>query len=132
MDYLQEFNDACSFQSRENKDNNIISNKYQFVEKYRVKGLKRPKSRTLWASGQPGTRIRDAKTGFLTEYIIGVPADEAMFFKVSDSRGKFGLEPLFLYYDSPESYESHFGCELNTEIKEKWFVKRNSYQNPTM
>ena len=90
MDYLQEFNDECSVQSRENKGNNIItSNKYQFVEKYRVKGLKRPKSRNLWASGQAGTRIRDAKTGFLTEYIIGVPADEAMCFKVSDARGKY-------------------------------------------
>ena len=133
MDYIEQFNDGASIASKQSK--NLFLNqsiKYQFVEKYRVKGSKRPKSRSLWGSGESGTNIRDAKTGFITHFIVGNPADEANFFKVCDSRGKFGPDPVFLYYDSPESYETHFGLQLNSDIKKKWMDKKNKLVPPRM
>lgn len=99
-----------------------IKQKYCFIEHYRDENNKR-KKRQIWASGQAGSRIRDAKTGYQTEYIIGSNV-EKLFFKVMHSTGKFGPEPLTLFYDSPESYESHFNTILTTEIKQKWNANR--------
>ncbi len=133
MDYFEQLNDGDSIASK--KSNNYFVNqsiRHQYVEKFRAKGSKRPKSRTLWGTGDSGTFIRDAKTGFVTSFIVGNSVDEANFFKVSDSRGKFGQDPVFLYYDSPEAYESHFGVEISTDIKKKWMDKRNKLIPPTM
>ena len=99
-----------------------MKQKYCFIEKYRDSDNKR-KKREIWATGQAGTRIRDAKTGYITEYIVG-SNDEKLFFKVMHCTGKFGQEPLTLFYDSPEAYESHFMTSLSTEIKEKWNINR--------
>lgn len=93
-----------------------------YIEHYRDEHNKR-KKREIWASGQAGSRIRDAKTGYQTEYIIGSNV-EKLFFKVMHCTGKYGQEPLTLFYDSPESYESHFNTILNTEIKQKWNANR--------
>jgi hypothetical protein len=74
----------------------------------------------LYGSGQNGCRIRNAVTGQRYEYIVG-SQDEDLFFKVSESTGRYGRKhPLILYYDSPEQYENQHFITLSSDIKTRW------------
>jgi len=76
-----------------------------------------------YGSGQFGSRIRNAVTGQYTPYLVG-SKDEDLFFVVSDCIGRKGrIEPLTLYYDTPEQYENHQFVSLQSSIKEKWHKK---------
>jgi hypothetical protein len=75
------------------------------------------------SSTNPGASIRNAITGVkFPQYKIGSPAED-LFFKVKltshDLKGDEGA----LFYDSPEQYERHFLCSVDTAIKEKWARK---------
>lgn len=74
-----------------------------------------------YGSGQQGTLIRNAVTGFKYNSTVG-SADEDLFFKVADARGRDGRkEPLMLYYDSPEQYENHHYVTVDTDVKMDWY-----------
>jgi len=82
-----------------------------------------------YGSGPSGTYIRNAVTGERTTVKVGSRAEE-QFFKVIDSTGKNGRrEPLFLYYDSPEQYESHHMTTVSTPIKRNWNSKNRHYSS---
>jgi hypothetical protein len=74
----------------------------------------------------PGTSIRDAITGIYDTSCRVGKTDEYLYFKVcmatgEGDRGKYGeVEPHHLYYDSPESYERHFGTTLDADVKTNW------------
>ena len=75
---------------------------------------------------RPGTVIRNAVTGIYdTSSRVG-RTDEYLYFKVCNSTGEGRREgsddsdPQHLYYDSPQQYERHFGCELSVDVKSKW------------
>ena len=77
----------------------------------------------LDGSGQMVSRIRNAVTGERYQYIVG-SQDEDLFFKVSDSTGRYGRKhPLILYYDSPEQYENQHFTSVSQEIKKAWQEK---------
>jgi len=80
----------------------------------------------IYASGSPGTTIRDAISGHKCDgYIVG-SRDEDLFFKVSICTGQFGnKDPVTLFFDSPEEYEKHMFQELSKETKTDWLNKKN-------
>ena len=76
-----------------------------------------------YGSGTIGTRIRNAVTGVKENFMVG-SADEDLFFKVTDSTGRYGRkDPLILYYDSPEQFENHHFTTVNQDIKNRWYEK---------
>jgi len=76
----------------------------------------------------PNTYIRDAITGYKYNKKIGTK-DENLFFKVvMPGINPKKREPVFLFFDSPESFERFFIMRCPTEIKNKWHerqVKKN-------
>ena len=74
-----------------------------------------------------GNRIRDPISGTRMIERVGTK-DEYKFFKVSVS-GINSISGVKLFYDSPEQYERHHKCVLNTAIKEKWHQERFSAGN---
>lgn len=74
-----------------------------------------------YGSGQQGSRIRNAVTGYRYPYFVG-SSDEALLFKVSDATGRYKRkERLALYYDSPEQFENHHFITLGQHVKDKWY-----------
>ena len=74
----------------------------------------------------PGSRIRNAVSGFSDKHIVVGTKDEDLFFKVSLSTGELGGNPYgnHLYYDSPEQYEKHFYTTIHDKrIKDTWWKK---------
>jgi len=71
----------------------------------------------------PGATIRNAATGiFERGSLVGTLAEDH-FFSVILATGETGQNSAFLFYDSPQQYERHFGCQVSTEIKSKWANK---------
>ena len=81
----------------------------------------------FYASGDRGSRIRDAVTGSYYNAKVGSYSEDN-FFKVSVSTGqcsnKSGLHTLF--YQTPTQYNSHFMTQLSPAIVEKWNIKQQS------
>ena len=71
-----------------------------------------------------GMPIRNAVTG-IREYNmpIGSISIEAQFFKVCYAANYSTNTPDTLYYDSPEQFERHMRCNVNSKTKHAW--KRN-------
>ncbi len=71
----------------------------------------------------PGTLIRDAITGGITQHhrIGSVYAD--LYFKVVYATGEFGSETKSMYFDCPEQYERHLNTTISQEVKKKWTNK---------
>lgn len=76
-----------------------------------------------------GAAIRYAKTGFYTTHKVGT-RDEDLYFKVVDTthppKNRAAHMPCYLYYESPEQWENHFGTICPEELREKW---RNKYND---
>jgi hypothetical protein len=68
----------------------------------------------------PGSRIRNAETGFYENVLVG-RSGEYNYFKVSLS-GQLGQNPQskHLYYDSPQQYEKHFQVIVDSKIKDNF------------
>jgi len=126
-------NDVSSIQQKLNKMNVADQAKKvdKYYEKYSVpfndvwKDGKFYKKVNIenYGSGQVGTRIRNAVTGEKYSNLVG-SIDEDLFFKVADASGRRGrMEPLMLYYDTPEQYENHHLTIVSQSIKEKWYEK---------
>lgn len=87
---------------------------------------------TIENYGSTGTQIRNAVTGARYNFIVAGHDDDILF-KVTDSTGRKGREPLMLYYDSPEQYENHKFTIVKPEIKEKWYKRiANAQQSLNM
>ena len=72
-------------------------------------------------SDNPGAKIRDAVTGAKSsQYRIGTK-DEYLFFKVCIATGEKSLRTnKTFFFDSPEHYERHMRCSVDTNIKSAW------------
>jgi hypothetical protein len=72
-------------------------------------------------SSSPGSKIRGAITGTkFDQYKVGT-RDEYLFYKVGIATGEKGLRGNTLFYfDSPEHYEKHMKCIVDTVTKGKW------------
>jgi len=76
-----------------------------------------------YGSGQSGTRIRNAVSGKIYPHLVGSKYED-LYFKVSDVCGRVGRrEPLTLYYDTPEQYESHNLTTVRQSVKDMWYNK---------
>ena len=73
----------------------------------------------------PGAYIRDPRIGSLTRDRVGTLA-ERMYFKVRMTSIGDGVEPVTLFYDSPDSYEKHMRTRLPNDIKQSWRLNRAS------
>ena len=72
----------------------------------------------------PNSYIRDAITGYKYNKKIGTK-DENLFFKViMPGINPKKREPIFLFFDSPESFERFFIMKCSTEIKNRWMKKK--------
>lgn len=69
----------------------------------------------------PGTKIRNAISGYYEEHSVGSLYEE-LYFKVIDSTCRFEktTTPVHLFYDSPEQYERHNNSILSDETKRIW------------
>jgi hypothetical protein len=78
----------------------------------------------------PNSYIRDAITGYKYNKKIGTK-DENLFFKVvMPGINPKKREPIFLFFDSPESFERFFIIKCSTEIKNKWMKKKELLHRP--
>lgn len=78
----------------------------------------------LYSSGNSiGRKIRDPIYGNYMNDRIG-SSSEYNYFKVRYT-GLNSIEPVTLFYDSPEHYERHFKDTLPMSIKKKWADERN-------
>jgi len=76
----------------------------------------------FYTSSDIGCKIRNAVTGFRTNYKVG-STDEDLFFKVKIVDGNCKKGSGHLFYDSPEQYEKHQFCIVSTPTKELWHKK---------
>jgi hypothetical protein len=60
------------------------------------------------------------------KYKIG-SAQEDDLFKVRFLTREGGIPGLTLFYDSPDQYERHLGCIVNSKIKEKHHLKQKKW-----
>ena len=77
----------------------------------------------FYTSSDTGCKIRNAVTGYRTNYKVG-SADEDLFFKVKIVDGNCKKGSGTLFYDSPEQYEKHQFSIINTSVKELWHKKQ--------
>jgi hypothetical protein len=83
----------------------------------------------LFGSGEVGTKIRNAVTGFSYNFNVGNMMEDTLF-KVYDSTARRGRrEPLVLYYDSPEQFEQHQFTVVPVDTKLKWQTRYYKMRN---
>lgn len=92
---------------------------------YRIMQNNRPVKVEYYDSGNSmGHKIRDPITGARLRDRIG-SNDEKNYFKVRMT-GVNRLNPITLFYDSPEHYERHHRTMLDTKIKERWWAEHRT------
>jgi hypothetical protein len=67
----------------------------------------------------PGRLIRNPMFGYKSNDRVGTFAERS-YFKIRMTSIGDGVEPVTLYYDSPESYEKHLHATVSHEIKTAW------------
>jgi len=75
----------------------------------------------------PGTKIRDAITGFKFKSFYVGKSDEDYFFKVKLATGELGPDSGHLYYETPSRCEEHLKITIADVIKKKWTDKYEDY-----
>lgn len=81
----------------------------------------------VYSSGDTGSFIVNAETGYTSRCRVG-SADERLFFSVAICTGEGrNRQPISLYYDSPEQYETHYITTVNPEVKAKWKRRQKEY-----
>jgi hypothetical protein len=71
--------------------------------------------------------VRNAADGSFYNMRVGSREEEQLF-KVIVSDGRNGRrDPLLLYYDSPEQYESHHMTTVSQSTKDKWYKRHLLY-----
>lgn len=123
-----DFNDETSveFKARQRRTAASVKRLDKYYEEVYVTFGNEVITLNLYGSGSIGTRIRNAVTGDDANVLVG-SSNEDLFFKVSDSSGRYGRQhPLVLYYDSPEQFENHYLTTINQNIKNQWHKKKNA------
>jgi len=78
----------------------------------------------IYGSGQVGSRIRNAVSGSKYNILVGSKEQDKLY-AVALCTGENGNKsPVFMYYDSPEQYESHLLSRLDIENKTKWYMRK--------
>jgi hypothetical protein len=78
----------------------------------------------IFGSGQVGSRIRNAVTGHKYNILVGSKEQEKLY-SVALSTGENGFKcSVFMYYDSPEQYESHLFSKLDMDRKTAWYMRK--------
>ena len=78
----------------------------------------------IYGSGQVGSRIRNAVTGTKYNILVGSKEQEKLY-AVALCTGENGIKTsVFMYYDSPEQYESHLLSRLDIETKSAWHMRK--------
>jgi hypothetical protein len=72
----------------------------------------------------PGRLIRNPIIGSRTNDRVGTLA-ERTYFRVRMTTIGDGIEPVTLYYDSPETYEKHMHTKVSKDIKKEWRARSN-------
>ena len=72
----------------------------------------------------PGRLIRNPIVGSRTNDRVGSLA-ERTYFRVRMTTVGDGIEPVTLYYDSPETYETHMHTKVSNDIKKEWRARFN-------
>jgi len=67
----------------------------------------------------PGRLIRNPVAGYKSNDRVGTFAERS-YFKIRMTSIGDGIEPITLYYDSPEGYEKHLHTTVSHEIKTAW------------
>jgi hypothetical protein len=67
----------------------------------------------------PGRLIRNPITGCRTNDRVGTLA-ERKYFRVRMTTVGDGIDPVTLYYDSPQTYEKHMHTTVSKDIKKEW------------
>lgn len=106
---------------------NRVFEETEDARRHIIKG-KNKKNVVVFSSGSTGSKIRNAMSGAYTNDVVG-SAMEDVYYRVSYSVGAEGKK---LFYDSPEQYEKHFGCDLDkdvsngSDLKKQWAQRARS------
>jgi len=76
--------------------------------------IKNNKSAVVFSSGDRGSYIRNAVTGLVygKKHIVGSHMED-LYWTASISVGKDSKK---FFFDSPEQYEKHFGCNVDKDV----------------
>ena len=72
----------------------------------------------------PGHLIRNPISGSRSNDRVGTKAERA-YFKIRMTSVGDGVEPVTLYYDSPNTYEKHMHTTVSKNIKKAWKTRSN-------
>jgi hypothetical protein len=72
----------------------------------------------------PGNLIRNPISGSRSNDRVGTKA-ERTYFKIRMTTVGDGVEPVTLYYDSPDTYEKHMHTKVSKNIKKEWRARSN-------
>ena len=72
----------------------------------------------------PGHLIRNPISGSRSNDRVGTKA-ERTYFKIRMTTVGDGVEPVTLYYDSPDTYEKHMHTKVSKNIKREWRARSN-------
>ena len=72
----------------------------------------------------PGHLIRNPISGSRSNDRVGTKAEHTYFKSRMTSVGD-GVEPVTLYYDSPDTYEKHMHTKVSKNIKKEWRARSN-------
>lgn len=125
--------DAISVGSKKDRFRNALS-KMNREEDKGFHMLKRTvqqvtKKIPCYASGSPGSSIRDAITGMrYYEHKVGT-RNEDLYFKVTICTGEIAGGPITLFFDTPEQYEKHMYQIIDQDMKDAWLEKKNQTES---
>lgn len=72
----------------------------------------------------PGHLIRNPISGSRSNDRVGTKAEHT-YFKIRMTSVGDGVEPVTLYYDSPDTYENHTHTKVSKNIKREWRARSN-------
>ena len=123
--------DSSSEMSNKVANPNIYSKRNNYknsdpgYHKISFRSKKKKVKQEFYSTGMmPGTKIRNAITGYYEDVSVG-SMHENLCFKVIDTSCRFDKinTPLIFFYESPEQYERHNNSVLNDETKQIWNEK---------
>lgn len=102
----------------------VLTRRTTIGRKYRTRAY--PYKIRVYPSGGFGYNIRDAETGAQYPNKVGTK-DEDLFYKVILATGEcVGSVSNTLFFCSPQHYESHMKCSVDSEKIANWTAKRDA------
>jgi len=126
IELTEEYNNISQMQNKELNKLKSLDKDYANISRYKLNliGKKVFVKIDVYASGEIGSKIRNAATGQYYKFKIG-SQDEDKLFKIKLATGEIKTRSgnSILFFDSPEQCENHLIEEICDEIKEKWRIK---------